>query len=126
MTRPLVHPSLTTRLRPSFFDATVTIQRATAASSGTAFSRGTAPDSYANLANHVDLPCRLWPAGSAEQWESDKTVELSQFIALVSGDYRTIVPLDNAIIGGVTYQVVGVEPDSAGVTTGLRLERRVP
>lgn len=117
MTRPLMHPNLLTRLRPSFFVTTCTVQ----ANTPSRTSLGEQTDSWANVTGLVDLACSLAPVGVTTQRTPMGIWVNATHRLLLSGYYSTIQTKHSVVIAGTRYAIEGVEHDSQQTMTRLAL-----
>lgn len=118
----ILHPDLLARLQAHHYADTCTIQAAT--ETVDAYGAVTA-SSWANLANHIDIPCRVAPddnrARQEQRSQGAPYVLLSFTIALV-GHYPAITAKMRAIVGSATYDIQAVEHDGQNKTTRLRVQ----
>ena len=116
MTRPLIHPSLLSRLTPSFFTATGTVQAAAIVNTG-----GNPVETWSDLTGHVSIPCAVSPVSASERRGDSYAYAESTNTALLAGAYPLIQAKHRFVSGGATYDILGAELDSQGVTTRLHL-----
>lgn len=106
----------------AFFIHTCTIRENTP----TRDAAGQPQDSWANLASHVALPCRVAPVTAltraARVQRDDMTVTTYSHVIMLAGPYPAITTAHQAVIDGVSYQIVNVVRDSALVATELQVE----
>ena len=113
----LIHHDLLTRLGAHFFPSLATIQVVTL----TPDSFGEPLESWNPLAGHADIPCRIAPVNASERASPNMTVAETTHTAILAGHYPTLKPTHQAVIDLTPYDIVGVEHDSQGITTRLRL-----
>lgn len=113
----VVHPQMLQRLVGLAFPSSCTIQQATE----TQDSYGGIVPSWSNLADHVNLPCRLSPGRSlnAERPTPDQTYLVSDFIITLAGNYPSITEKMQAVIGSQTYNITSVDQDGQSAQTRL-------
>ena len=75
--------------------------------------------SWAALAGHVDLPCRIAPVGSEERRMLGQVVETATHAVALYGCFPTIAQAMQAVVDGTDYDITGVRTDSEGVLTYL-------
>ena len=110
----LVHPNLLTKLA-AFYPSTVTIQEPTE----TQDASGGIIRAWSDLADHVDLSCRIAPTGGKEaRMDTGVVLETTHRIALF-GYYPDISPVHRAVVGDDTYDILVVESDGSSRTTYL-------
>jgi head-tail adaptor len=119
----LIDPRMLTRLMPAYYADTVTIQQRT----DTADSYGQMIPAWANVADLINLPCRIAPLvvstpEYAERALQDKTIVTVTHHITIAGYYPAITVLMRAGDGGTNYDIVAVEYDSEHVTTRLRVK----
>lgn len=90
-------------------------------------SAGQPIPTWANLTGHVNIPCAVGPGvqsrgGTNEVRLVDETLTIIPRQVLLQGYYPSITSLMQAVIGGVTYRVLGVEADSSHQITRLNVE----
>lgn len=111
----LVHPSWLTRLAPTFFASTATVQRATMTQSAT----GAQVASWAALSGHEGLRCRIAPAKADERRSQSQVYAEYSHTVVLAGYYPTVTELDRVVVDGSTYEVVGVQVDGNDAVTRL-------
>lgn len=117
MVRPLTHPDLLTNL-VDFFPSLCTIQLSVPTISTT----GQRNPVWANYAGHVDIPCRVAPAGAGEPRRPDITYSVNTKTILLRGSYPTITEKMRAVVNSVNYNIFPIQQDGQGVTTRLTVE----
>jgi len=115
VTRPIFHGDMLARLA-DFYPSTVTIQTWTETQDA---STGEITTSWANFAGHVDLPCAHGPNGGQEVRRSDMTYVVSNYTISLRGYYQTITEKMQAVLGGVTWEILLVQADSHSKTTRI-------
>lgn len=134
MGRPLTHPRMETAFR-DHWPSLCTIQwKVTAASESNeelptvydpASVQVTGPQ---DMEDHVDIPCRVSPVVEVSpRYEEKRTPEaisaFKQAKCKLDGYFPLIeVRLQQAVIGGETWEIRGVEHDSQHFSTRLMLE----
>lgn len=114
----IVHPDLLARLQPTHYPSLCTIQQA----SETPDSYGELVETWANLAGHVDLPCRIAPATMGRSNEVRSQAQLYQvqsFTIALAGYYPAIIEKMRAVVAGQAYDIDVVRPDGQGATMAL-------
>lgn len=114
----IVHPDLLARLQPNHYPGLCTIQQA----SVTADSYGELTKTWANLAGHVDLPCRMAPSTIGRSNEVRGQAQLYQvqsFTIALAGYYPSIAETMRAVVGGANYDIEVARPDGQGATMAL-------
>lgn len=111
----VVHPQMLQRLVGLAFPSTCTIQTATEGQD----SFGAVTRTWGNLAGHVDLPCRLSPAGGSEQPRPQDIYLASLFTITLAGNYPTITETMQAVIDGQAYNITAVDQDGQSAQTRL-------
>jgi head-tail adaptor len=117
----IVHPGLLVHLEPNHYAGTVTIQTATVAND----SAGQEIPTWANLANHVDLPARK----AARQQFSREVRNQSQLYAVhvwditIAGYYTGITEEMRAVMDGVAYDIELVQFDGNRKMTHLQVRK---
>lgn len=112
----LIHPDLLTRLTPSFYTSSCTIQ--TPATTRNAVTNQVS-GSPADYAGHVGLACAVAPITARENRQPDQRYATATHHVALAGYYPTITPVMLAVVDGVTYDIEGVEVDSKDQTTRL-------
>lgn len=115
----IIHPDLLASVTPTHYPATCTIQQATVTQSDT----GAEIPSWANLANHVALPCRIAPQSANEIQQTTGTYAEYLSTCDLAGAYPLIIEKMQAIVATITYDIVGAVVDGSGITTRLTLRR---
>lgn len=115
----IVHPDLLASLQPNHYAGTCTIQQASEA----ADSYGELIPTWANLADHVDLPCRLAPQQqfSREQRTQAQLYAIHVWIITLAGYYPTITEKMRAVVNSVNYDIELVQFDGNQQTTHLQV-----
>lgn len=109
----IIHPGMLAAL-PNHYPSTCTIQGATPTQSGT----GALSLSWANVTGLVSLPCRLAPINATEVRQATGTFAESTHTIALAGYYAAVVA-QRAVVGGVAYDIVGVQHDGNGKSTRL-------
>ena len=117
MARSIVHPRLMERLKPHFQKQTGTIQVNTPTYSTT----GAPVNVWTNVSGMVDVPCTIGPLWAFERRQIDMTVVDTTLVALLDGHYPAIQETHSFLSGGTRYDINGVEHDSQGSMTHLRI-----
>lgn len=113
----LVRAGWLTRLAPTFFASLATVQRATVTQSST----GAEVRTWAALAGHVDVRCRIAPATANEQRSQAQVFAEYTHTVVLAGYYATVTELDRVVVDAATYEIVGVEFDGNDQMTRLRV-----
>ena len=104
------------------FDRTGTIKQRT----DTRDAVGQPIPAWANLAGHIDLPCRVAPVTSLSRASRapgpDMTTTRVTHVILLPDDYPSVTTAMQAVVGGATYQIVTVIRDSEQRMTELEVE----
>ena len=114
----IVHPEMLARLQPNHYPSLCTIQAASEA----ADSYGELVETWANLAGHVDLPCRIGPSTigrSNEVRGQSQLYQVQSFTVALAGYYPAIIEKMRAVVGGQAYDIDVVRPDGQGKTMAL-------
>lgn len=124
MTTPIIHSRLLASLMPGFYPSLCTIQQATE----TQDTYGQPILSWANVIGLVNLPCAIAQISTgsperAERRRADGIIEEATHHIAIAGYYATIANKMRAIMGGVAWDIMGVEHDSHAVMTRLRVGR---
>ena len=116
----IVHPDLLASL-PNHYTGTVTIQYPVI----TQDSYGEESAGWQNLANHVDLRCRLAPSNefSREQRNQAQLYAVHIWDIALAGHYSSITEEMRAVVGGVAYDIELVQHDGNSETTHLQVRR---
>ncbi len=120
----MIHPRMLASLS-QFYPSSCTIQRSVLSQDD--YGEPTAV--WSDLADHVDLACGVAPisagspTGANEYRRADLTVTTATHHIALAGNYPTITPAMRAVVDGVAWNILGVEHDSHGVTTRLKVER---
>lgn len=107
----------------AFFPSLCTIQEP---GTPTTDSYGSKTYPWPTLAGHTDIPCRIAPIASLRQGESrraDMTVTTATLTVALAGYYPTVTSAMQAVIAGVTYNILDVKHDGSSVYTTLQVER---
>jgi hypothetical protein len=122
--RALIHPQMLDRL-PQFYPSEATIEEPTE----TRDSFGSTSSTWATLASHSAIPCRVAPLtvqtptfSNEAKLEDLSYLTTTHHIAL-RGYFPLITPLMRAMVDGVAWDIKGVEHDGQHVTTRLRVNR---
>jgi len=122
----IVHPLLYSSL-PQVYPSTCTIQEATV----TVTEDGEEVSSWSNLADHVDLDCRISPpvlTGFRPTEEAGPTSEPNrQQRAISLADYYPLIEVTHRVlVGSVPWDILAAESDGQSESTRLLVERLVP
>lgn len=74
----------------------------------------------------TDIPCRIAPIASLRQGESrraDMTVTTATLTVALAGYYPTVTSAMQAVLAGVTHNILDVKHDGSSVYTTLQVER---
>ena len=117
----IVHSGLTsnlTRTTGGFFPDTGAVQLGTEVN-----VRGNVSKTWANVDGLDSIRCAIAPAVADKAGERRGPAYAERtHRALLDGDYTTIDPTVHRFLeGGTGYDILGVEPDSQGITTRLHL-----
>lgn len=118
--RGVIHPEMLERVQPSFYPSLCTIQEL-----------GTAQDEYGqetatpvDLANHVDIPCRIAPVVAASEQRSQQQVFVeSKYNVALNGYYPAIQEDMVAVVDDVTYGIEFAGHDGNQTMTHLTVRR---
>lgn len=116
----IVHPGLLATL-DDFYPSTGTVQQSTPTQSAS----GELIDSWSDLAEHVDLPCRIVPAtwrAGLEERLPEKTIVVETHTVALRGHYSDITEAMRFVSGGTVYNILRVEHDGQSATTRLKVE----
>lgn len=117
MVRQLVHTRMVIGLR-NFYPQTCTIRQSTAAKS----PEGQQVPSWNDLANHVDLPCRL-TAGSGSQVRDVRQTYVSKLPSIaLQGFFPEITEGMQAVVEGQVYKILQPRHDAQRSSTSLDVE----
>ena len=117
----IIHPGLTanlTRTTGGFFPGTGAVQVKTVTN-----TKGNPSEAWADVDGLDSIRCRIAPAvGEKAGEQRDPAYAERTHRALLDGEYTAINPTIHRFLkGGVGYDILGVEPDSQGITTRLHL-----
>lgn len=104
----------------AFFPNLCTIQQATPTRDG----YGQPLSSWATLT--ADIPCRVAPITSLSQGEARRagmTVTTATYTVALAGYYPVLTAAMQAVVAGVTYNILDVTHDGSSVYTTLLVER---
>lgn len=121
MARALIHPKMLEKLA-DFYPAMCTIQSYDDENQNT---HGQPQPVYANLAGHVDIPCRIAPSPrekSREVKREDMTYSVITHDISLAGDYPNVTSKMRAVVGGVSYDILYPQTDGQSHTTRLLVE----
>lgn len=121
MSSALVDPGLLASLPEGLFPSRCTIQTPTQARDG--FGDDKAPGTWADLADHVAIPCRMAPQGGVEERPTGLIFSRETKRVALRGSFPTITAKQRAVIDGTAFDILAVESDSEGVLTYLRVEQ---
>jgi len=113
----LVHPSWLTRLAPTFFASTATVQRATITQSST----GAEVRTWAALAGHEGIRCRIAPATANEVRSQTQVFAEYTHTVVIAGYYATVTELDRVVVDAELFEIVGVQFDGNDEMSRLRV-----
>lgn len=116
----IIHPSMLSKL-PNFYPSLCTIQNHTS----TQDDYGQPADTFADLADHVNLSCRIAPEPNSRSGERDaanRTTSEHTHIVDLRGYYPNISEVHQAIVDGATYDIEAVEHDGNKVTTRMKVQ----
>jgi hypothetical protein len=116
----IIHPAMLAKVQPNFYPASCTIQQATTV----ADSYGQPIPTWANLADHVDLSCRLSPGSPSSGDELRTQIQIytvHMWIIALNGHYPDILETMRAVIDGTVYEIEQVQHDGNEKTTRLRV-----
>lgn len=122
MTRPLIHPSMLSRLG-NLYPSTCTIQVNTMTRDP---DSGEPIASWANLAGYIDLACAVAPNGGQEVQTVDQTIVLSDYTISLPEDMTAVEPAMQAVVTGPnagTYGILSVQTDSRGATSRMLVRK---
>lgn len=113
----IVHPQMLSRLQTNFYPSACTIQEAAV----TQNSYGTPVQSWSNLADHVDLPCRVAPdrRRNVERRTDDQTYGDFTWEIALAGYYPAITETMRAVVSGQAYDIEVPQHDGQSKTTHL-------
>lgn len=114
MDKRMFHPKLLDSLS-SFFNSTCTIQEYTE----TQDEWGEPIKTWADKADHIDIPCTIAPSGGQEVKRPDMTYVVSTHHITLKGHYLDITEAMQVVVAGKNYDILLVEHDSHGKTTRL-------
>lgn len=97
----LVHPRLFQALA-AFYPSLCTIQQATE----TRDAAGQPIPAWANLAGHVDIDCRLGPAGGGERKAVNQVYTIATHTIHLAGYYPSITTKMRAVVDGAAYDIL--------------------
>lgn len=76
--------------------------------------------SWADLADHEEIPCRKSPVSDAERRTLGQVVETATHVVALYGPYgATVTVAMRAVIDDAIWDITGVREDSEGVLTYL-------
>ena len=101
--RGIVHPDMLERVQPNFYPSLCTIQTATAVDD----PFGETTLTWADLAAHIDIPCRIAPADSREMRNADQVYTSATHKVNLNGYYPAIAAGHQTIVDDVTYSIEG-------------------
>ena len=111
----VIHPRMLGRLTPLAYATTCTIQTWTE----TRATNGAIIRTPVNLADHVNLPCRLSPAGGTETPSPAQIYLKSLFTISLAGYYPAITEKMQAVVDGSNYDITAVDNDGQSRQTRL-------
>ena len=114
---PLIDGRLLTDLA-DFFPSTCTIQDYTEANDAAHQPIKT----WANLAAHIDLPCRKAPSKGDEFKRPDQTFATNVSIIEIAGYYDSIVETYRVVLDTDNYDILLVEHDGSSKLTRITAE----
>lgn len=113
----LVHPQWLSRLTPTFFVASCTIQQAVETQSAT----GSIVHTWTDVAGLVGLGCRIAPQQADERRSPVQKYADTTHVCVINAFYAEITEQMQAIIDSATYEIVGVETDGNQTMTRMYL-----
>ena len=116
----IIHPEMLSRVQPNFYPSTCTIQQATEV----ADSYGQLVPTWANLADHVDLSCRVSPGSPSSGNELRTQIQIytvHTWVIAFNGHYPDILETMRAVVDSVVYEIEQVQHDGNNKTTRLRV-----
>lgn len=118
MVRPLTDSRMLTQLA-DFFTGLCTIQTSTESQT----TSGQVNPAWLDFAGHVDLPCRIAPAGVSEPRVQNQTYVIGKHTMILRGYYPLITAKMRAKVGSIYYNILGKpEFDGQSIMTRLTVE----
>ena len=128
---PLALPTVSPKLLDAisrYYPHEVTVQRLTI---GVRDEYGAPAETWANLADHVDIAARVVSNGpgtgaggwSGEVWAPNGQYDVDGRTMSLHGHYPDNTEKDRVVWAGLTYDIQAVESDAEGVTTRLRTKK---
>ena len=116
----ILHPDFLTNLS-RFSPQTCTIEERNQGD-GTRAPGGQRIESFAPVLNHIDIPCRIAPAGGTQIKDSKGIASSRTHKILLFGHYPAIVATMRAVIAAQIYDIQVVHHDSEDKATRLDVE----
>lgn len=113
----IIHPQMLARVRPNFYPSLCTIQEAT----DTADSYGQPIPAWDDLADHIDLACRIAPDSGNEMRSQIQIYAVHGWTVALNGYYPDILETMRAVVDDVIYDILQVQHDGNNQTTRLRV-----
>lgn len=115
----IIHPGLLASLQPNHYASTVTIQYPVV----TQDSYGEESEGWSNLADHVDLRCRIAPQQqfSREQRNQAQLYAVHVWVITIADYCPTITEEMRAVVDSVAYDIELVQHDGNQQTTHLQV-----
>ncbi|KAA3644555.1 MAG: head-tail adaptor protein [Chloroflexi bacterium] len=117
MVRQLISSARLTALK-DFFPSAGTVQT----SAKTRASSGQQDKTWSNLADHVDIACRVSPAGGREMRKKDQTVATMTHTIALQGHYPSITSQMRFVVESLSYDILLVDHDGQKTYTRLKCE----
>lgn len=111
----IVHPHLTQRLQATFYPSLCLIEQQVEAQD----SYGAVTVTWATLAGHGALRCRVSPNRAVEIHDAQGIYTVHSWTINLAGYYPTITPKMRATVGGIVYDIETVQPDGNRQLTRL-------
>ena len=78
---------------------------------------------WADLAGHINLPCRISPVTGQEVRRDDMTYSTITHWLTLRGLYVTVLPHMRAVVDGIAHEIETVDGDGNSTMTRLGLRR---
>ncbi len=114
MSDRVMHPRLFEMLA-AFYPALCTIQQATE----TRDAAGQPNAAWSNLAGHVDIECRIGPAGGGERKTTNQVYTVATHTIHLTGYYPVITAKMRAVVGMQAFDILLVANDGQSHHTKL-------
>ncbi|MFA4972447.1 MAG: hypothetical protein WC683_07520 [bacterium] len=98
-----------------FFPTTCTIQTATLAED----DHGQSIPVWSDLAGHIGIACSVAPSGGRKVQTGKETYVVSSHRISLAGRYLTITAAMQAVVDGITYEILLPEHSGFGLNTNL-------